>query len=103
MIFAHRLLITLSGSGTLVSTQVLPVPASPGLSSLCDLSVALLEMRGSHLNFGSHALKLICARLSDDWEARYSHGLLLAETFIDPKRHRGTLYDAAGWCLILKS
>ena len=79
------------------------MPASPGLSSLCDLSVALLQPRGSDPNLGSHALKLTCARLSDAWEVRYGHGLLLAETYIDPKRHRGTLYDAAGWCLILKS
>ena len=41
MTFAHSLLITLSGSCTLVSAQVLPVPASPGLSSLYDLSVAM--------------------------------------------------------------
>jgi len=31
---------------------------------------------------------------------RYGHGLLLAETFVDPTRFRGTCYRAANWvCL----
>ena len=64
---------------------------------------AMLEPRGSYPNLGSHVLKLICARLSDDWEAHYGHGLLLAETFVDPKRHRGTLYEAAGWLSVGES
>ncbi len=36
-------------------------------------------------------------RLSADWQARYGHGLLLAETFVDPTRFRGTCYRAANW------
>lgn len=58
---------------------------------------AMLDEPGSHPNLGSHVLKLICARISNDWEAQYGHGLLVAETFVDPKRHRGLVYDAAGW------
>lgn len=49
------------------------------------------------------ASKLLAAnlrRLSADWQARYGHGLLLAETFVDPTRFRGTCYRAANWvCL----
>jgi hypothetical protein len=38
-------------------------------------------------------------RLADDWETRYGHRVLLAETFIDT-RFRGTCYRAANWtCL----
>jgi len=36
-------------------------------------------------------------RLSADWRARYGHGILLAETFVDPSRFRGTCYRAANW------
>lgn len=36
-------------------------------------------------------------RLSSDWEARYAHPILLAETFVDLDRFRGTCYRAANW------
>lgn len=36
-------------------------------------------------------------RLSADWEARYSHPILLAETFVDLERFRGTCYRASNW------
>lgn len=49
------------------------------------------------------ASKLLAAnlrRLSADWQRAYGHGLLLAETFVDPARFRGTCYRAANWvCL----
>lgn len=49
------------------------------------------------------ASKLLAAnlrRLSADWHAAYGHALLLAETFVDPARFRGTCYRAANWvCL----
>ena len=57
---------------------------------------AMLCEAGRHRNLGSHALKRICARVSDDREAACGHGLLLAETFVDPARHRGTMHAAAG-------
>jgi hypothetical protein len=46
------------------------------------------------------ASKILAAnyrRLSADWQARYGHALLLAETFVDPTRFRGTCYRAANW------
>ncbi len=58
---------------------------------------AMLGAPGRYPNLGSHVLKLICARLSDDWHVAYGHGLLLAETYVDPARHLGKMYDAAGW------
>lgn len=39
-------------------------------------------------------------RLSGDWQARYQHPILLAETFVDLARFQGTCYRAANWtCL----
>ena len=36
-------------------------------------------------------------RLSRDWQVHYDHPILLAETFIDLARFRGTCYRAANW------
>jgi hypothetical protein len=48
-------------------------------------------------NFASQILALNLRRLSADWESYYGHPLLLAETFVDEARFRGTGYRAAGW------
>ncbi|NBB80498.1 MAG: ISAs1 family transposase [Verrucomicrobia bacterium] len=48
-------------------------------------------------NLGSVVLKLLCNRLSGDWEARYGHPVAIVETFVDPQRFSGTVYTAAGW------
>ena len=51
-------------------------------------------------NLASRVLALALRRLSADWERAYGHPVLLAETFVDPTRFRGTCYRAAGWqCL----
>ena len=36
-------------------------------------------------------------RLSRDWQAAYGHPVLLAETFVDLSRFKGTCYRAANW------
>ena len=48
-------------------------------------------------NLGSAVLSRVLARLSDDWQARYAHPVLVVETFVDPERFRGTVYRASGW------
>ena len=48
-------------------------------------------------NLGSRVLSLCQRRLGSDWEARFGHGVLLLETFVDPQRFRGTVYRAANW------
>lgn len=48
-------------------------------------------------NLASHVLGACVRRLSEDWQAVHGHGLLLAETFVDPQRFQGTCYRAAGW------
>jgi hypothetical protein len=51
-------------------------------------------------NLASQVLALNVRRLSRDWVWAYGHPVLLAETFVDPTRFRGTCYRAAGWsCL----
>ena len=42
-------------------------------------------------------LKLVCERLPGDWQAHFGYPVLVAETFVDPQRFRGTCYKAAGW------
>ena len=48
-------------------------------------------------NLGTKALRLVLARLSSDWQARYGHPLLVVETFVDPDQFCGTVYTANGW------
>jgi hypothetical protein len=48
-------------------------------------------------NLGSVVLSRILAQLSDDWQARYGHPVLVVETFVDPERYQGTVYRASGW------
>lgn len=51
-------------------------------------------------NLGSRVLSLNLKRLSLDWQKRYGHSLLAAETFVDISRFQGTVYKAANWkCL----
>ena len=48
-------------------------------------------------NLASRVLKLVCARLPQDWQERFGYPVLGFETFVDPQRFRGTCYKAAGW------
>src|SRR5260370_23413890 len=48
-------------------------------------------------NVASRVLALNLRRLSQDWEICHGHPVLLAETFVDSARFRGTCYRAAGW------
>lgn len=57
-----------------------------------------LILPGFHLpNLASRVLGLALQRLSNDWQQRHGHSLLLAETFVDPSRFAGTSYKATGW------
>lgn len=48
-------------------------------------------------NLGSAVLSRVLARLSDDWQVRYAHPVLVVETFVDPEKFQGTVYQASGW------
>jgi len=49
-------------------------------------------------NLASRVLGLAVRRLSEDWQRQHGHGIVVAETFVDPRRFAGTCYRAAGWC-----
>ena len=48
-------------------------------------------------NLGSRVLGRSLRRVSGDWEAAHGHGLELAETFVDPARFHGGVYDVTNW------
>jgi hypothetical protein len=48
-------------------------------------------------NLGSKILSLCQQRLCPDWQEQFGHPLLLLETFVDPQRFVGTVYQAANW------
>lgn len=48
-------------------------------------------------NLASGILGLCTRRISEDWEKRHGHPLLIVETFVDRSRFNGTSYKAAGW------
>jgi hypothetical protein len=48
-------------------------------------------------HLASHALALICRRISDDWVVKYGHPIYMLETFVERDRFRGVCYKAAGW------
>lgn len=52
-------------------------------------------VRIKHL--ASKVLAANLRRLSADWRARWNHPLLLAETFVDSSRFKGTCYRASNW------
>jgi hypothetical protein len=55
-------------------------------------------VRMRHL--ASKVLAATLRRLSADWQAKWKHPVLLAETFVNGARFRGTCYRAANWqCL----
>ena len=56
-----------------------------------------LLLPGAARNLGSRVLSLCTRRLVRDWPVRFGHALLLVETFVDPVRFHGTVYQAANW------
>mgnify|MGYP001600951801 FL=1 len=48
-------------------------------------------------HLASRVLAANVRRLSRDWQQRFGHPVLLAETFVDAARFRGTCYRAANW------
>lgn len=51
-------------------------------------------------NLASRCMKLCLQRLSQDWQARYRHPVLIAESFVDSQLFRGTVYKVSGWQLL---
>ena len=51
-------------------------------------------------NLASRILGANLRRLSADWQARYHHPVLLAETFVDAARFHGGCYRASNWVYV---
>lgn len=54
-------------------------------------------------NLASKVLALNLKRICADWQKVYGHPVILAETFVDHKRFKGTCYRAAGWLSLGKT
>lgn len=48
-------------------------------------------------NLISRFMKLMLARLSQDWQEHWGHPLAMVETFVDPQLFQGTAYQVSGW------
>ena len=57
----------------------------------------LLHDRGTEPNLASEALASAMRALPDQWEQTFGYRPLLAETFTDIEKFRGTCYKACGW------
>jgi hypothetical protein len=55
---------------------------------------------GQRPHLASRVLAANLRRLSRDWEEVYGHGVVLAETFVDISRFRGTCYRASNWVCV---
>ena len=60
----------------------------------------LVLPQGRVPNLASKVLSLSVRRVSADMEAAFGHPVLLAETFVDPSRFKGSCYRAANWALL---
>ena len=69
--------------------------------SLVANNSRFLILEGWHQpNLASRLMKLCLQRLSQDWADLYGHGVLVAESFVDPQQFLGTCYKASGWTLL---
>lgn len=60
----------------------------------------VLPERQRYPNLASRILALALKRLSNDWQERWGHPVLLVETFVDESRYRGTCYRACGFAAV---
>ena len=51
-------------------------------------------------HLASRVLGQVSRRLARDWQAKYGHGIVLLETFVERERFRGTAYRAANWLAV---
>jgi hypothetical protein len=67
------------------------------LSLVANNSRFLLLPEKTFPNLGTRTLRMVLARLSADWQARYGHPVVVVESFVDPEQFCGTVYTANGW------
>ncbi|MGH8335505.1 MAG: ISAs1 family transposase [Gammaproteobacteria bacterium] len=57
----------------------------------------VLPQRERYPNIASRVLALVLRRLSEDWQERWGHPVLLVESFVDESRYQGTCYRACAF------
>ena len=57
----------------------------------------LILPQAHYPNLASRVMRLVLQRLAADWQSRWGHPIVLAETFVDPEQFRGTTYQCSGW------
>ena len=67
------------------------------LNLIANNSRFLILPNHHHKNLASKVLSLCQRRIQADWLKRFAQPLLLLETFVDPTRFVGTIYQAANW------
>ena len=72
-------------------------PAARTCGTWCSNDRFLILPTVQVKNLASHVLAVTLKRLLEDWEQRYAVRPVLAETFVDPSRYKGTCYRAANW------
>ena len=73
-------------------------PARLGhLREVVGLSRLLIRHEVHCANLVSKALRLVLARLADDWQGRYGVRPQLVETYVDRSRFTGLSFSAANW------
>lgn len=60
----------------------------------------VLAERQRYPNLASRVLGLALRRLSDDWQTRWGHPVLVVESFVDESQYRGTCYRACGFATV---
>jgi hypothetical protein len=63
----------------------------------------LIPEKARKPNMASRALSVAVAAVAGQYEAQYGYRPVLAETFTDSRRHKGTCYKAAGWIAVGQS
>jgi len=67
------------------------------LNLIANNSRFLILPHCHHKNLASRVLSLCQRRIQRDWTQRFGYPLLLLETFVDPTRFVGTIYQATNW------
>ncbi len=57
----------------------------------------MLDAAGRQKNLASKVLSLNLRRVASDYQSIHGHPVLVAETFVDVSRYRGSCYRAANW------
>ena len=70
------------------------------LNFLANNSRFLILPEWHYPNLGSKVLSLCAKRIGADWQCHFGHPLAMLETFVDPARFRGTVYQAANWTYV---